>query len=296
VTTHTAEAAKAKSLYIASLTPTEAALDWAKAQKLVRGQIADAIRASKNLSDVAAALRESGAHMLVFRQMLAPPTSQDQFRLICPEYPKATEKAGKPMKPSTAAAVATCFYAWRDRSLSRWLDAKRKPTLRELRHMMTTLEPLLACQQVGTARRIRMAENQETAIMSLLDKLGWKRASLGLIHQLTDLKPMQYARKTRFATGSLPQEVDIACGLKGTHVLAMECKVTNDETNSIKRVNDVLKKASAWKDHWGNFVETAALLQGVIKAADVQRLEKAGVHVFWSHDLAAFGTWIATKL
>ena len=296
MTSHAAEAAKAKAIYIASLTPKEAALDWAKAQKLVRGQIADAMRASKNLSDVAAALRVSGAHMLVFRQMLAPPTSQDKFRLICPEYPKATEKAGKPMKSSAADAVATCFYAWRDRSVCRWLDAKRKPTQRELRHLMTTLEPLLACQQVGTARRTRMAENQESAVMTLLDKLGWKRVSVGPIHQLTDLKPKPYARKTRFATGSLPQEVDIACGLKGTHVPAMECKVTNDETNSIKRINDVLKKATAWKDHWGNFVETAALLQGVIKAGDVQRLEKAGVHVFWSHDLAAFEIWIATKL
>lgn len=76
----------------------------------------------------------------------------------------------------------------------------------------------------------------------------------------------------------------------------MECKVTNDDLNSIKRVNDVLKKATAWKIHWGNFVETAALLQGVIKAADVSRLEEAGVHVFWSHDLAAFEAWLATRL
>ena len=48
--------------------------------------------------------------------------------------------------------------------------------------------------------------------------------------------------KTRFAAKTRPQEVDIACGLQGTFVLAIECKVTNDETNSVKRINDVLKR------------------------------------------------------
>ncbi len=103
-----------------------------------------------------------------------------------------------------------------------------------------------------------------------------------------------FMHKTRFATATTTsQEVDIACGLAGSYVLAMECKVTNDETNSVKRINDVLKKAAAWKNHWGSFVRTAALLQGVIAPKDVQRLSDAGVLVFWSHDLLQFETWLA---
>ena len=103
--------------------------------------------------------------------------------------------------------------------------------------------------------------------------------------------------KTRFATKTTaPQEVDIACGLRGTVVAAIECKVTNDQTNSIKRVNDVLKKATAWQEHWGSFVETVAILQGVIAAKDVDRLTDARVHVFWSHDLAAFRDWISERV
>ena len=103
--------------------------------------------------------------------------------------------------------------------------------------------------------------------------------------------------KTRFATATTAhQEVDIACGLKGSYVLAMECKVTNDETNSVKRVNDIVKKAKAWRERWGNFVMTAALLQGLIAPKDVQRLTDADVLVFWSHDLDAFRTWLAAKI
>ena len=104
-----------------------------------------------------------------------------------------------------------------------------------------------------------------------------------------------FLHKVKFATENRPQEVDIACGLEKSVVLAMECKVTNDETNSVKRINDVLKKAAAWQKHWGSFVKTAALLQGVIAFKDVARLLDADVSVFWSHDLQAFEEWLEAQ-
>ena len=127
----------------------------------------------------------------------------------------------------------------------------------------------------------------------MLEDDGWTKLPSKLLDTKAAVPLRHFMHKTRFATRTTtPQEVDIACGLKNTVVLAMECKVTNDETNSVKRVNDVLKKATAWKEHWGSFVVTAALLQGVIAAKDVQRLSDAGVHVFWSHDLAEFQSWL----
>jgi len=102
--------------------------------------------------------------------------------------------------------------------------------------------------------------------------------------------------KTRFATRTRPQEVDIALGLSRTYVAAMECKVSNDATNSVKRINDVIKKATAWKEHWGSFVEPVALLQGVIKPRDVRRLIDAGVVVFWSHRLKDLEEWLDERL
>jgi len=50
------------------------------------------------------------------------------------------------------------------------------------------------------------------------------------------------------------------------------------------------------KDHWGSFVVTAALLQGVIAPKDVQRLSDANVKVFWSHDLSHFMAWLDAQL
>ena len=88
------------------------------------------------------------------------------------------------------------------------------------------------------------------------------------------------------------QEVDIACGLSNGRVLAMECKVSNDPTNSIKRANDVLKKAPAWQAHWGSFVVTAAMLQGVFAHNEPLRLIHGNVRVFWSHDHESFTSWV----
>jgi len=129
-------------------------------------------------------------------------------------------------------------------------------------------------------------------VVELLRRKGWSQQSSTPIAALDGILRYHFMHKTRFATKTRPQEVDIACGLGKTVVLAMECKVTNDETNSVKRVNDVLKKASAWHAHWGSFVETAALLQGVIAMKDVERLLEARVHVFWSHDLGEFERWL----
>jgi hypothetical protein len=151
---------------------------------------------------------------------------------------------------------------------------------------------MIAQQRVATVRRNRLAAEQEGQVKQLLHLKGWTLLPSKLIDTRARVPARQYMHKTRFATRTGCQEVDIALGLKNTYVGAMECKVTNDVTNSIKRVNDVLKKAAAWKDHWGSFVEPVALLQGVIAAKDVQRLSDSGVRVFWSHSLEHFATWL----
>lgn len=156
------------------------------------------------------------------------------------------------------------------------------------------VSPLLAQQQFATTQRNRLAKLQESQITDILDARGWVKLPSLLVDTKAALREKHYMHKTRYATSTAtPQEVDVALGLPNTVVLAMECKVSNDQTNSVKRVNDVLKKAHAWKDHWGNFVKTAAVLQGVIGAKDVERLLDGGVEVFWSHDLPRFERWLS---
>lgn len=292
---HRDQAARARQIYVEGLTSPQAGKDWRDAHTAARRQVIAALRATQCLHDIPGGLIESGQHLTVLRHLMAPPISQDQFALLCADYPKRAEITGRGISPAAAAAVTAEFLAGRDRVLTRWLDGNRKPSSTQIKNLLRGVVPLLSVQNTATVRRGRMSVEQEGAVVALLNGRGWGRQSIALISELTDVKPKHFLHKTRFATKTRPQEVDIACGLPKTVVLAMECKVTNDETNSVKRVNDVLKKSSAWQDHWGSFVRTAALLQGVIAFKDVERLLDGKVEVFWSHDLPTFEAWLASQ-
>jgi len=294
---HVANSKKAKQLYIASRNAASGADDWHFKLREARAIITAALRASNYLRNVSRALEENGGHMRVFRHFMAPPTSQDQFKLLCDGWQKAKENGGSSLTPVKAAEAAKVFLEWKDVSIGRWLDDGREPTRAEVRSILLRIAPLIASQDLATWKRNQLANQQEQEIVELLVSKGWTKLPSSLIDMRAAVSTKHFMHKTRFATKTTaPQEVDIACGLKNSYVMAMECKVTNDETNSVKRVNDIIKKANAWKEHWGSFVETAALLQGVIAAKDVQRLADNGVVVFWSHDLAAFSAWLDTRV
>lgn len=193
----------------------------------------------------------------------------------------------------SAEAFSRTFEERRSKPLTPWLTQHRQPTRRELQRLYLALGTLMANQQFATDQRNRIAKVQEKAVLDLLEANNWTKMPSLLLDERGKLPLRCYMHKTRFATATTrPQEVDIAIGLKKSFLMAMECKVTNDETNSIKRINDILKKSHAWQQHWGNFVKTAALLQGVIAEKDVFRLLDANIEVFWSHDLPHFQRWL----
>lgn len=292
-----AAAATALVAYLAALDQEGSREDWHTALREARGLIADALRASKYLTDPAEALRASGGHMTAFRHLLAPPLSQDQFKIACPSWNKGTEKSGAPLREPAAGTVAAKLLEWLDPGVAPWLFAARVPNRAEVRNALQRTAALIAAQRIQTAKRNRLAAAQESAVIELLTSMGWTKRPSKQIDTRAELAPKTFMHKTRFATATTtPQEVDIACGLNKTYVAAIECKVTNDPTNSVKRINDVLKKAESWRIHWGSFVETVAILQGVIAPKDVDRLCDANVRVFWSHDLDEFQAWILSRV
>ena len=287
----------ARELYIKGADSSGEATDWARSLKTIRIQVEEALAASLDLRDMALALTQNGKHTLVFRHLLAPPKSQDQFKLLCHAWPKSSEKSARPMKPDVATDVAAVLYQWMDRDIAPWLSLNRSPSDVERELLIERVISFIAPKQTETEKRNRLSLAQESAVVDVLNNLGWKQMPSATLDARAAVPPKHFMHKTKFATATTTaQEVDIACGLSGSYVAAMECKVTNDATNSVKRINDVLKKANAWKAHWGSFVETAAMLQGVIKPDDVQRLTDEGVMVFWSHDLDEFATWVSNRV
>ena len=285
----------ARELYMKGRSPSGGATDWRESLRQARGLIADALRSSEYMRDPAGALVKSGSHMTAFRHLMAPPMSQDQFKLVCPAWSKGSEKKGR-VSPVNAKAVAESVLEWIDRASVPWLGSNRSPTRAELRQTLQRVSALIAQQKVQTVQRNRLSNIQESAVVNLLLSMGWEKRPSTLIRVAAAVPSETFMHKTKFATATRPAEVDVACGLGGTIVAAIECKVTNDETNSIKRINDVVKKAEAWQRHWGSFMKTVAVLQGVIAPKEVDRLSDAHVHVFWSHDLPALEAWLRGEL
>lgn len=287
----------ARRIYVDSANASREAVEWAECHKEIRELVEGALVASNDMRDLVSALKRKGSYTLIFRHVLAPPKSQDQFALLCDAYVKAYEKSGRPYRGNAAETVAQSVMDRIDPIIVPWLGLERPPTEIERERLVERVVSLIAPKQTETRNRNRLSAEQEGAVINILEDLGWIRLPSVTIDTRAAIPPKHYMNKTRFATATTTaQEVDIACGFKDSFVAAMECKVTNDPTNSVKRINDVLKKAAAWKRHWGSFVETAALLQGVINPNDVQRLSDEGVKVFWSHDLDEFATWVQSRV
>ncbi len=156
--------------------------------------------------------------------MLAPPISQDQFKLLCQTYSKSRENDGRPTGEADAQILAAAFEASRDRMITPWLNQGSQPSRQSIRRLLHSVAPILSQQILSTVRRNRLATEQEGAVIALLENKGWSRVGSRLIQTLSDVPINGYMHKARFATTTLPQEVDIACGLGRTVVLAMECK------------------------------------------------------------------------
>jgi hypothetical protein len=290
--THAAHCARAAEIYRRSNDPQVEAEVWKDVKRVARGSVETLLEQSDQLLDIRTAIQSNAGGIGVLRRILAPPLSQDQLKIHCPAYNKGAENAGRAIASSKAEAIAAVLAARLDRELAPWLDEHRAPDRSEREQLIVAATALISVQTELTERRRSISEIQEKAVIDLLIARGWDKLPARPVSTLTALSSRQFMHKVKFATTTQPQEVDIACGLGQTVVLALECKVSNDVTNSIKRINDVVKKAVAWKAKWGDFVRTAALLQGVLALKDVGRLLESGVIVFWSHDLPAFEAWL----
>ncbi|WP_418888083.1 XamI family restriction endonuclease [Microbacterium resistens] len=77
-------------------------------------------------------------------------------------------------------------------------------------------------------------------------------------------------------------------------MLAVECKVSNSEVNSVKRVNnDAAAKAEVWINQFGQVnVVPAAVLSGVFKVSNLESAQARGLTLFWAHRLDALIAFI----
>ena len=129
--------------------------------------------------------------------------------------------------------------------------------------------------------------------------MGWQpataRASRGIQVLATDAPG-----KRRFCTQANlgGDNADVIVQLDDGRLLAIECKGSNSEINSRKRLNkEAAQNARAWLAAFGAAqVVPAVALQGVFKPAYVAEAQATPMAVFWSHRLHDLRDFIARAI
>ena len=226
-----------------------------------------------------------------FRYLGAPPISNDDLQTL------SEAKLGTRALEGDGAAAARLLDVMKviaDPRRFPWLASGRQPTSAEVQAARLATAVLMASQRVQTLRRGDEKSAVEGAVKGLLIGLGWQpaanRPARGIQNLITDTPPPRsFVTQCNLGTDN----ADVIVRLDDDRLLAIECKGSNSEINSRKRLNkEAVQNARAWIGRFGSSqVVPAVALQGVFNARYVTEAQDTPMLVFWSHrldDLKAF--------
>jgi hypothetical protein len=224
-----------------------------------------------------------------FRYLSGPPVSTDDLRVLA-DAPSLTPKALR-NSPAVARTIFQTVLQGLDRRRFTWVTQKREPTDAERNAAVVASAALMATQRAATDRRNQGKKIQEGSVFQALENIGFTRVAARTIATLDDAP-----RPGEFCSESLlgGRKSDIVVRLYDRRVLAIECKVSNSSTNSIKRLNnDAAAKAVAWLQEFGTRqLLPSAMLSGVFKLRNLLDAQLTGLTLWWAHDLATFVAWV----
>lgn len=172
-----------------------------------------------------------------------------------------------------------------------WMGESRLPTEEERNTAVVSTAALIAGQETQTKRRNLAKELQESAVAEYLKSLGYREVRRRHIRIVADApKRGEYCRECKVSG----KKADLVVGLADGRFMALECKVSNSEVNSFKRLNhETVEKVQHWNYAFGaNGVVGAAVLAGVFKVANLKDAQEEGVSLFWSFDLTPLGAFL----
>jgi hypothetical protein len=240
------------------------------------------------LDDNAVAVLTNPALLEAFRYLAGPPISKDDLKIL-------SEAVLSPAKlrsdPEMVKRVIEVVHAGLDRRRFPWIAEHREPTETERSAAVLASAALMATSRVGTARRNVGKERQEALVKDALIAAG-----MSLVPNREVSTISRAPKPGEFCTESLlgKRKADLIIGLYDQRIMAIECKVSNSATNSVKRLNnDAAAKAEDWLHEFGraNIVPTA-VLSGVYKAHNLVNAQDRGLTLFWAHDIGQMVKWI----
>jgi hypothetical protein len=227
------------------------------------------------------------------RYLAGPPISDDDLQVIADVSSIAPGVLKQ--NPEALRKVFEVIERVIDPHRFPWMEAGIAPTQEQREAALLASSVLLAAQRIATERRSEGKENQESKVKDYLRHLGFTEVPAVAINTVVKgPHAMQFCAECQLGE----RKADVVLRLHDTRLMAIECKVSNSATNSVKRLNnDAAVKAEYWIKQFGTAqIVPAAALAGVFKVLNLAQAQARGLFLFWSHDLEKLGAFIeATK-
>jgi hypothetical protein len=224
-----------------------------------------------------------------FRYLAGPPISDDDLQVIADVDSIAPGVLKK--NPDAVRKVFEVIERVIDPHRFPWIKGGSAPTQQQREAALLASSVLLAAQRIATERRNEGKDSQETKVKDFLRSLGFAEVPTAAINTIVKgPQGMQFCAECQLGE----RKADVVVRLHDTRLMAIECKVSNSATNSVKRLNnDAAVKAEYWLKQFGTLqVVPAAVLAGVFKVLNVEQAQARGLSLFWSHDLDKLGAFI----
>jgi len=223
------------------------------------------------------------------RYLAGPPISDDDLQVIADVDSIAPGILKK--DPEALRKVFSVIERVIDPYRFPWMEGGNAPTAQQKEAALLASSLLLAAQRIATERRMEGKDSQETKVKDYLRTLGFTEVPAETINTIVKgPQAMQFCAECQLGE----RKADVVVRLHDTRLMALECKVSNSSTNSVKRLNnDAAVKAQYWLKVFGTSqVVPAAVLSGVFKVMNLEQAQSRGLALFWSHDLDKLGTFI----
>lgn len=217
------------------------------------------------------------------RYLASPAVSDDDLRVLAnTNLSKRALNNDHDASRRIVDVVLSALDRWR----FPWVTEHREPTREERMIAIIATTSLIASSRVQTQRRNTSKKDQEEQIAAALERIGFIQVSTREINNVREAPQAgEYCHESPLG-GS---KADIIAGLYDGRILAIEAKVSNSATNSVKRVNrEAAAKAETWIHKFGVAgLVPAAALSGVFKVHNLMSAQDVGLTIFWAHDLSS---------
>lgn len=272
---------------------TEPLAAYSEHFEIVRATVEDVLESTVDLADIAdqaLELLSEPASLEVVRYLAGPPISKDDLQTVAEV---TLSSAALHRDPDAASRALDTVKLGLDRNRFPWIAENREPTEAERTAAVISTAALIAARRVMTARANDGKNLQEQKVKDALTALGFEEVPTRRIPTLVQAPgPGQFCGESDLGT----RKADIVVRLWDHRVMAIEAKVSNSSTNSVKRLNnDAAVKAVTWLSEFGSAqMVPAAMLAGVFKPHNLQSAQDRGLTLWWSHNLDAMTEWIET--